>query len=71
MKKLALIAFVGVLALTSCKKDYTCDCTIANQTTSTAYNGLSKKEAKDTKVACDNANATAAIFGGSCTWNTK
>jgi hypothetical protein len=72
MKKLALLAGVAfVMSLTSCKHDYTCECTISGQTTTATYTKLSKSEADDTKKVCDNANSAATAFGGSCKWAKK
>ena len=65
MKKIfAAVAIVALFA--SCKKDYTCDCTILGQTTSTPINDAKKADAED---ACDALGASAAILGGSCTLN--
>ena len=64
MKKVLL--FAGVLFIfgaTSCKKDYTCSCTILGQTSDTGFEKVSKKDAED---ACDEANTSAALLGGSC-----
>lgn len=66
MKKIVTIAAValfGAILLPSCKKDYTCTCTIAGQTQPYPYNKTSKKDAK---AACDALNTTASIAGGSC-----
>lgn len=52
MKKLALVAFgVSLFAMTSCKKEYTCECTVTNGstsvTTSTTSAKMKKKDAED------------------------
>jgi hypothetical protein len=55
MKKVLLVAFVAGLAMTSCKKEWTCECTVTLYTngasTSTTVSGktdkMSKKDAKD------------------------
>jgi len=62
MKKVfALVAVVALLA--SCKKDYTCTCTIAGVKTSTTYEKVKKADAED---ACSALSTAAAIGGGSC-----
>lgn len=64
MKKLVLaVAALGLISLTSCKKEYTCKCTIAGMSTE-AKSGKVKKA--DAKTWCDNANTSAKIAGGSC-----
>ncbi len=67
MKKALLIGSLGVfgvMALASCKKDYTCDCTIGGQTSSSQIKDAKKKDAEK---ACDALSVTAAIVGGTCT----
>lgn len=66
MKKVFLIATaaVFVLAFTSCKKDYTCDCTGTDAWTySYTMTDVTKKDAE---ASCDAANATWSSFGASC-----
>lgn len=69
MKKfatIAIIALAGTMILPSCKKDYTCTCTIPGaspEKVSTPLNGYKKKDAKN---ACDQSSAAAAILGGNC-----
>lgn len=65
MKKLFVAAFVigAVTVVTSCKKDYTCECTVLGFTGDTTLVDYSKKDAK---AYCDGQNTAAAIFGGSC-----
>lgn len=68
MKKIFLLAAAAVISFSmmSCKKDYTCTCTIAGVTSTSTFDKVTKKDAQD---ACDALNATAAIGGGSCTLN--
>ena len=69
MKKIVTIAAValfGAIVLPSCKKDYTCTCSIGGQTASYTYNKVKKSEAK---TSCDQQNAAATILGGSCSLN--
>lgn len=69
--KLTVIATFGVVALTSCKKDWTCDCTasgadatevnaVLNDPTATytVYSDLSKSEAKS---KCDSEGKSAEV----------
>lgn len=63
MKKLLFVAAVAAFTMTSCKKDYTCSCTILGQTTDTV---LEKQKKADAEAACDEANTAAVLFGGSC-----
>jgi hypothetical protein len=61
MKKVFAItivsAFILTLSLTSCKKDYTCECTFTAPTAAITlpYENVSKKDAQD---ACDAAEVT-------------
>ena len=66
MKKIvtvAAVALFGAILLPSCKKDYTCTCTIQGQTTTSPINDAKKSDAK---AACDQLNTAAAMVGGSC-----
>jgi hypothetical protein len=64
MKKIAPIAVLALfVAFTSCKKKYTCECTIAGTTTKAESGKVKKSEAK---TWCDNADASAKTVGGSC-----
>jgi hypothetical protein len=66
MKKIVTIvavALFGALVLPSCKKDYTCTCTIAGQTQPYPYENTTKKDAK---AACEALSSAAAVAGGSC-----
>lgn len=65
MKKV-LVAVAVVAFFASCKKDYSCDCTILGTTTKTAIKDAKKKDATD---ACDALDTSAKILGGSCTLN--
>jgi hypothetical protein len=66
MKKVLLIAAVAGLAMTSCKKEYTCECTVkttANGQTTTATSSatsakMKKSEAKDW---CEKSNGTTTV----------
>ncbi len=64
MKKLLVIAVIAVVGLASCKKDYTCSCTILGQTTVSEFKDVTQSDAEE---ACDEADAAAQLLGGSCT----
>lgn len=65
MKKLVLaVAALGLISLTSCKKDYTCTCS-GGSMTSIAY-PFNKMKKSDAQSACDTYNATFKLAGGSC-----
>jgi hypothetical protein len=62
MKKVfALLAVVALFG--SCKKDWTCECTVLGFTTSGELKDMKKSEAQD---SCDAASTAAGILGGSC-----
>jgi hypothetical protein len=64
MKKITfVIAAVGLISMTSCKKDYTCTCTDGTDTEKFEFKDAKKKDAKN---ACDTWNSLYAIGGGSC-----
>jgi hypothetical protein len=65
MKKLLLlVAVVGAMSATSCKKDYTCTCTVSiGGYTSSASTTIhdTKKKATDACTANNTAGATCSI----------
>ena len=68
MKKIASIAAValfGAMAMTSCKKDYTCTCKAADGTVTASYQ-YPKMKKKDAESACNTWNTAAQISGGNC-----
>ena len=65
MKKVlgvAAFAVLGVVALSSCKKDYQCSFTTSGITTSVDYPGLNKADAESVETTCKAAGGT---------WSTK
>lgn len=69
MKKqltLALIAVVCAASITSCKKDYTCSCTVASVPIKLEIKDAKKKDAKST---CDQAQTTYRIADPTATCN--
>ncbi len=69
MKKLSLLGLVfgSLVAMTSCKKDYTCDCTFTTAPDITI--DITKAKKADAQDACDSAETTYKIAdsGASCT----
>ena len=63
MKKVYMMLAVCAIALASCKKDYTCSCTVNGVTTDNPIKDAKKADAED---ACDALSVIAAIGGGSC-----
>ena len=61
MKKLALsiaaLAFIAT-SMTSCKKDYTCTCTIDFLGVKTTVSETAKMTKKDAKAWCEDENTT-------------
>jgi len=81
LKLLTIIFFIGLLS-TSCKKDYTCDCTIitsgfgqatANQS-STSFSNLNRRDAKAEEKNCNSRTGTTTIsivtVNSICAWKT-
>ena len=68
MKKLFIIVAVAGLAISSssCKKDYTCECTYGGFSSSTEIKDAKSSEAEET---CDNLEAVHKAFhtDASCT----
>jgi hypothetical protein len=65
MKKVMMIAIVGgAFALTSCKKDYSCECTSGGMTYTLTIADAKKKDAES---ACDTWGVIYTLGGGSCT----
>lgn len=63
MKKLLLVgafATFGVLALSSCKKDYTCTVGTGSTAVSVTYTGLTKDQATATESTCKAGGGTWA-----------
>lgn len=66
MKKVMILAAaLFAVSFTSCKKEYTCECTYTNTTlNSTSTIKSTKKDAED---KCNTLSSAAAAIGGSCT----
>lgn len=56
MKKMLFIAIIAVAGLTSCKKDYTCSCTVSG--TALPVIPLNNSSKSDAESTCDLARST-------------
>jgi hypothetical protein len=68
MKKVLLIAFVAGLAMASCKKDYTCNCTVDGNAMPA---GKITAKKKDAQASCDQIQATYKIGDPAATCTLK
>lgn len=59
MKKVFILAAAVLLVLASCKKDYTCVCTINGSSASTTYEDVKKKDAE---ASCESLETTAKFL---------
>lgn len=51
--KAVLVAIVGLVALSSCKKDYSCECRTGEETAVIQTTEIKDKTLKDAKKICD------------------
>lgn len=78
MKKNILIAAVAFIALSACKKDYTCECTVTStwgsETTVTVHTKVlkevSKRTVKNSSDCVSSANTYTNDSGNVSTYNT-
>lgn len=62
MKKVLLLAIVATaFGLTSCKKDYTCECTILGTTSSVKYTNVKKADAKKSCEALNQVGVSCSL----------
>ncbi len=64
MLKIIGIAAVGIIALSSCKKDYNCECRTGDETAIITTSTIKGKNLVDAQTACSNktnANTTCNI----------
>ncbi len=59
-------AAVAVLALASCKKDYTCECTTTGGGVSGTVSGTVNGSKKDAKEACEKGSSTVGEVKTEC-----
>ncbi len=65
MKKMSLLfGGIALIALASCKKDYTCSCVEDGITSNYPINNAKKKDAEE---VCNTWNTAFVLDGGSCT----
>ncbi|MCG8576274.1 MAG: hypothetical protein MI810_15400 [Flavobacteriales bacterium] len=65
MKRIILSSFIalGVLAFTSCKKDYTCECTTTTAGVSATASTTITDTKKNATESCDAGDATTTVGG--------
>lgn len=65
MKKILFpaLAITMMVGFASCKKDYTCRCTVMGDVSTETYTNVSRSDAKD---MCEAQDALAQQKGGSC-----
>ena len=65
MRRLVFVSiFITCIAsLTSCKKDWSCDCTVQENTTTTVMANMKKKDAKK---SCEDLSDILSTVSGSC-----
>jgi hypothetical protein len=73
MKKILLVAAVAAFAMTSCKKEYTCECITStssgdSETESVKFDKMKKKDAEK---KCDTGDASFSFFGETITTECK
>lgn len=72
MKKITLaIAVLGILSLASCKKDYTCECTISGSGLSATVSQNINETKKKAKEKCEAENYSETIDGETTTATCK
>jgi hypothetical protein len=72
MKKVLLVAAVAAFAMTSCKKEYTCECTTTSSSGSTSSSvKLDKMKKKDAEKKCDEGDGSISFFGETITSECK
>jgi hypothetical protein len=65
MKRILLpsLALIMMIGLASCKKDFTCRCTVMGDVSTETYTNVKRSEAKE---RCEAQDALAQQKGGSC-----
>ena len=70
MKKVALLAaVVGMFSMTSCKKDYTCECSGDSEYTSNVE--IKKAKKKDAEATCDAAETSYKMIDDAASCSLK
>jgi hypothetical protein len=63
MKKVMIFGTFALLALASCKKDYTCTCTTTAGGVSASESVTLNATKSDAEEACNEGDATATVLG--------
>jgi hypothetical protein len=68
MKKILLVAAIAGLAMVSCKKEYTCECTVTSNATgtnvtTTASSTTEKMKKQEAIDACDAGDSSTELLG--------
>lgn len=64
MKKVIFMLAVATLSMTSCKKDYTCECTSDSPVgTSTSSDRTGKMSLSDARAKCNDGDKTTEVLG--------
>jgi hypothetical protein len=70
MKKLLFVAAIAVMALSSCKKDYTCTCVISDSSgyfpTTTTTSAIPNTTKSKAETACESLNSTLGTISTKC-----
>ena len=66
MKKILLIVAVAGLAMTSCKKDYTCECTTSGSGTSISTSTTIHDTKSNATTACEAGSSSVGGFAVTC-----
>ena len=63
MKKVLLVAAVAGLSMVSCKKDYTCECTVTTAGVSATASSTITDTKQNATDACEAGNTSTTVMG--------
>lgn len=68
MKKITLLAAAAMIvaSMSSCKKEYTCECTTTGSGYSASASATAKMTKKDAKAWCEGSSASSAGMTTTC-----
>ncbi len=69
MLRIAIAVGLSIVSLSSCKKDYTCECRTGEETAIITTSEIKNRTFKDAKTACENGSGTS--FGVTKTCKLK
>lgn len=69
MKKVLLVAVAGLFVLASCKKDYTCTCTVSGPQGSISASETINGTKKDAQAECEEGSASSGGYTTTCKIN--